>query len=230
MKEVWNRWLARFAGLKQRERALIVASCLAVVLVLGFQLVLQPQIGQRARFHQQIAQQQTDSRALQEQIQVLNLKRKDPDAVIHAELADARRQLHAVNDQFRHLQQALVTPQEMARVLEELLQHNHGLQLKSLRTLPMVSVSDMLPGKAEKTDKTVVEPAKDKRDAWLYRHAVQITVQGSYTDMLAYLSELEHLPRRVYWGELTLNAEAYPMSVITVTLYTISLEKTWLMV
>ena len=42
-----------------------------------------------------------------------------------------------------------------------------------------------------------------------------------------YLSALEHLPRRVYWGELKIDAQRWPASTMTVTVYTISLEKTW---
>jgi MSHA biogenesis protein MshJ len=237
MKATWQRWSVRFAALKQRERGLVVLGSLVVMLVLSYLLVLQPQLAKRAQLNQQIVQQQTDTRAVQEQVQALNLKRQNPDAVSRAQLVDTQQQLRVVNNQFKELQQALVTPQEMARVLEELLQHNHGLQLKSLRTLPMVSVSDMLAAKAEKdgqktgtTDKPVSIPAKDGREAWLYRHGVEITVQGRYGDMLAYLSELEKLPRRVYWGELRLSADTYPVAVLTVTLYTLSLEKMWLIV
>jgi MSHA biogenesis protein MshJ len=237
MKATWQRWSVRFAALKQRERGLVVLGSLVVMLVLSYLLVLQPQLAKRAQLNQQIVQQQTDTRALQEQVQALNQKRQNPDAVSRAQLVDTQQQLRVVNNQFKELQQALVTPQEMAHVLEELLQHNHGLQLKSLRTLPMVSVSDMLAAKAEKdgqkpgtTDKPVSTPAKEGREAWLYRHGVEITVQGRYGDMLAYLSELEQLPRRVYWGELRLSADTYPVAVLTVTLYTLSLEKMWLIV
>ena len=171
---------------------------------------------------------------MQEQIQALNKKRQDPDALTRTQLNDARKQLGAVNDQFKQLEQALVAPQEMAHVLEDLLHHNNRLQLKSLRTLPMTSINDILATTVEKdvqkTDKTAVVAGKESREAWLYRHGVEITVQGTYADMLAYLGELEQLPRRVYWGELRLSAETYPVAVLTVTLYTLSLEKMWLIV
>jgi MSHA biogenesis protein MshJ len=234
MKQRWLQWNTRFSRLQQRERGLIVVGGIGAMLLLGYMLVVQPRLAQRARLQQQVIQQQTDARVLQEQIQALNQKHQDPDALTRMQLSDARKQLGAVNDQFKQLEQALVTPQEMAHVLEDLLHHNSRLQLKSLRTLPMMSINDMLATKVEKdvekTDKTAVVAGKESHEAWLYRHGVEITVQGSYAGMLAYLSELEHLPRRVYWGELKLNAEAYPVAVLTVTLYTLSLDKLWLMV
>jgi MSHA biogenesis protein MshJ len=45
--------------------------------------------------------------------------------------------------------------------------------------------------------------------------------------MQAYLAALENLPRRVYWGELKIDARQWPANVMMVTVYTISLEKTW---
>jgi len=231
MKQLWPKWSARFSNLKQRERGLVVVGGIGAVLLLGYMLVVQPRLAQRARLQQQIIQQQADARPLQEQIQALNQKHQDPDALTRTQLNDARKQLQSVNDQFKQLQQALVTPQEMAHVLEDLLHHNNRLQLKSLRTLPMVSINDMLPAKVGKDEeKTAVVAGKEPRDAWLYRHGVEITVQGGYGDMLAYLSELEQLPRRVYWGELRLSADTYPVAILTVTLYTLSLEKMWLIV
>ena len=74
-------------------------------------------------------------------------------------------------------------------------------------------------------EKSQATGAKDT--AWLYRHGVEITVQGNYADMLAYLESLERLPRRVYWGALKIDAQKWPASQMTVTVYTISLEKTW---
>lgn len=230
MKEVWRRWTSRFAALTQRERAVLISGCLAAILLLGHLLILQPLFAQRARLTQQITQQRTDLHALTEQIQALNQSRSDPDAASRAQLAGLRQQLRALDDQFKQLQQVLVSPQEMADVLEDLLKRNRGLQLKALHTLPMLSVDDIVSGKAEKADKTAAAPAKEMHEAWLYRHGVEITLQGSYADILVYLGELEHLPRRVYWGELKLSAETYPVAVMTVTVYTLSLEKTWLVV
>ena len=133
----------------------------------------------------------------------------------------------------------------MGHLLDSLLQSHRGLQLVSLRSVPVMSVAELIAGSGKAaiatTAATPTTPtaaaapassasapaAKDSRDAWLYRHGVEITVQGSYADMQAYLAALEHLPRRVYWGELKIDAQHWPANTMTVTVYTISLEKTW---
>ena len=65
-------------------------------------------------------------------------------------------------------------------------------------------------------------------EAQIYKHGVEITVQGTYLDLLAYLAELERLPWRMYWGNLDLKVDEYPQSTLVLTLYTLSLDKAWL--
>jgi MSHA biogenesis protein MshJ len=166
-------------------------------------------------------QQRTDLAALRPQVVALQARQRDPDGATMAQLRALRQQLQLTDGEFVQLQRALVQPQEMGRLMESLLHAHRGLQLVGLRNVPVMSVSELLgaPKPAPVRD-------KEARD-WLYRHGVEITVQGSYADMQAYLAALENLPRRVYWGELRIDAQNWPTNLMTVTVYTIGLEKTW---
>lgn len=62
----------------------------------------------------------------------------------------------------------------------------------------------------------------------LYRHGVQVTVRGSYTDMIDYMAALERLPTQLFWGQAQLEVEDYPRAHVTLTLYTLSLDSKWL--
>ncbi|HEX5364876.1 MAG TPA: agglutinin biogenesis protein, partial [Gallionella sp.] len=64
----------------------------------------------------------------------------------------------------------------------------------------------------------------------IFRHAVQITVRGSYLELLNYLAALEKLPTQMLWGEVKFAVERHPDAVLTVTLSTLSMDKTWLSV
>ena len=46
----------------------------------------------------------------------------------------------------------------------------------------------------------------------------------------AALSELERLPTQMLWGDIKLVVVKYPTAELTVTLYTLSLDKIWLQV
>lgn len=62
----------------------------------------------------------------------------------------------------------------------------------------------------------------------LYRHGVQLVVEGGYQDMVDYLQALEHMPTRLFWGGASLDAQKYPKARLTLTLYTLSLDQKWI--
>jgi MSHA biogenesis protein MshJ len=48
--------------------------------------------------------------------------------------------------------------------------------------------------------------------------------------LLRYVTALEKMPAQMFWGEANLSVEKYPDAVFTLTVYTLSLDKTWLAV
>jgi MSHA biogenesis protein MshJ len=62
----------------------------------------------------------------------------------------------------------------------------------------------------------------------LYRHGVEIVLQGSYLDMIQYMDALQALPNQLFWGKARLDAGQYPNSRLTLTLYTLSLDTKWM--
>jgi MSHA biogenesis protein MshJ len=62
----------------------------------------------------------------------------------------------------------------------------------------------------------------------LFRHGVEITLSGSYLDMIAYMEALESLPTQLFWGKAEFEVENYPNARLTLTLYTLSMDKKWM--
>lgn len=62
----------------------------------------------------------------------------------------------------------------------------------------------------------------------IYRHGIEITVQGPYLGLLAYLAALDAMPVKLYWGKAELIVTAYPLSRLTFTVYTLSLDQIWI--
>ena len=62
----------------------------------------------------------------------------------------------------------------------------------------------------------------------LYRHGVELAVEGSFADLLAYMQALEDMPQRVLWGGVQLKVEQYPKALLTLRIYTLSLDRGWL--
>lgn len=225
------RWLS----MARRERALALAAALVLVLGLGELSLIEPPLVQRARLVREMQAQQLEQQALQ---QHLSGGVRDPDAPLRAQLDGLQAQVRVTEHEFSDLQNGLVQPQHMGALLQSLLTEHRGLRLLGLRSLPVTPIGDAggarkILAANERTSGTAAaaSPASAAGatgdDAWLYRHAVEVRVQGSYADMLAYLQSLESLPRRVHWGDLEIDARKHPANVMTVTLFTVSLEKSW---
>jgi MSHA biogenesis protein MshJ len=235
-------WGARWRALPRRERGLLVVAAIVCVVGAGDLLLLEPALKDRARLLRQIGEQNTAREALEAGAGVLA---RDPEAAVREQLETLRMQLRATEREFESMQNGLVQPQHMGALLQSLLAEQHGLRLIGLRSLPVTPLGQtaMLATKklaaesaataaapiaagAATYPTTVASPSRID-EAWLYRHAVEVRVQGSYADMLAYLRAIEGLPRHVRWGDLEIDARAYPASTMTITLFTVSLEKTW---
>jgi MSHA biogenesis protein MshJ len=91
--------------------------------------------------------------------------------------------------------------------------------------IPQASASSA-GGKSTPVPQAVAVPAQHME---IFKHGVEITVEGNYRDLLRYLTELEKLPWRMYWSQVQLKVEEQPpRTLMTFTVFTLSLEKTWL--
>ena len=214
-----DRWLA----LARRERALLLGAAIVCVLGAGDLLLLEPALKDRARLLRQITEQNAAWQALEASA---GTTARDPDATARRQLESLRTQLRATEREFQSMQNGLVQPQHMGALLKSLLAEQHGLRLLALRSLPVTALDPAVGVRKTSADKPAPTGTRNE-ESWLYRHAVEVRIQGSYADMLAYLRAIEALPRRVRWGDVEIDARGYPANTMTVTLYTVSLERTW---
>jgi MSHA biogenesis protein MshJ len=226
-----KQWAERIDARSLRERLLIFGMAALAVVMLVTSLALDPLHAKRKVLLQQVAEQQSRVAAAQTQIQTLIAARSaDPDAANRSRLTDLKSRIGQSEEKLASFQQGLVSSDRMTEVLKDLLSRNRGVKLVSLRTLPVTTLAD----EAGKPVPAQKEPAKegqpiDPRNA-IYKHGVEVTVEGSYGDLLGYVAELESMQWQVFWGGAALSVQTYPVSRLTLTLYTMSLEKTWLSV
>lgn len=226
MKELWGKYASRFDGLGFRERALVVAAALMGILLLGHVLFVEPQLARQAFLSKQLAKQQNDLKQIQEQMRLAESRLRDPDADNRDALERLRANLSELEGRLRDFEKILVPPDKVAVLLEELLSRNRGVKLVSLRTLPVGSLIER---------KEAVKAAEDAgedtgRQGALYKHGVEITLEGSYPELLEYVSQIERLSGQLLWSRMTLAVDEHPRARLTLTVYTVSLDKTWLTV
>jgi MSHA biogenesis protein MshJ len=235
VKAQWLKLAARIDRSTLRQRIGVFAACATLVLYLLFMLALDPLLREQARLRDRIAQQQTAMAGVDTTItSLVEAFARDPDASSRQRLDAARTETRTLSDSLAAMQKGLVTPEQMAPLLQTILRANGKLQLVSLTTLPVTAVGGTPAGTPAPAAATVtpaasaaVAPAAPAAGL-LYRHGVQVTVQGTYLDMVDYMATLERLPTQLFWGEARLDVDAYPRAHVTLTLYTLSLDSKWL--
>jgi MSHA biogenesis protein MshJ len=227
MKQRWQKFAARIDALSQRERILGFAASAAVLYTIAQIGVIGPLLRKQELLNIQVVQQQNNIAGINAEItQKLKEAEADPDAPVRARLAETREESARLGESLRSMQQGLVPPDRVAPLLESILRANGRLKMVSLRTLPVESLSSLGAKKEGAAGEPAAKPAP-KREL-LFRHGVEVTVRGSYLDMVDYMTALEGLPTQLFWGKAQLEVEEYPSVHLTLTLYTLSLDEKWM--
>lgn len=223
MKRYWELARGRIDDLSLRERLMIFAAVAFVVIALIDSMLLDPLLAKQKALSGKVVQQQEKMKELQGQIQNLLQARSDDErSPLRQRVAQLQMQLQEQDAYTQSRRDRLVEPGKMAELLEQVLSRNGELQLVELKTLP---VDFLIPQAAN-----AAAEAKPGGQRQIFKHGVQISVRGGYLDMLRYLDALENMPTQMFWGEVSLSVDQYPEAVLTLTLYTLSLDKTWLTV
>lgn len=243
---------ARFDRMSLRERLLVFAAVLTGVVVLWQSMFMEP-LAQREKA---LSLELTD---LQESLSRLahvteSVASSDPTSVAENRLAERQKALDAINAKLAAESAGLIPPAQMVAVIHDVLRHQQGLKLISLRNLPVRSLASAKPTTSEKTEKTEKTESTDEsassappgsaepRDAQLpgapaasslansgpYLHPVELVVEGRYLDIITYLHALEGLKWHFYWRVLELETRQYPLNRVRIELSTVSLDKEWI--
>jgi MSHA biogenesis protein MshJ len=226
-----------------RERIMLFAAAAAAIVFLLFALYLNPLLARQAVLRAQISQQRDNISGIDGEISgKLKAFEIDPNAAANARLAAMNAETAQLSASLRAMQKGLVAPERIPPLLESILKANGRLQLVSMKTMPPSPFSDgAFPLKprtaAAATPETAASviaasPAAAAAPAapsdLLYRHGVELTVRGNYLDMVNYLDALEAMPTQLFWGRVALEVEQYPNARLTLTVYTLSLDKKWM--
>ena len=230
-------YLERFDKLQLRERRLILIAAVAGVLLVGYSLFIDPAQRNTAAKKTLIATQQAELDTLQTQLVKLREQARQPDAALRRDIAQMKQSTAALETELHQFDHMLVSPEQMPRVLQSMLAKHRGLELVRVKTLPVTPllqpVADKQAGTAP-SQPNQAQPAKQDKPApppgGIYRHAVEITLSGSYAELTAYADELQRISPRPLWSGMQLKVVEYPRSELTFTLYTLSLDLPWLAV
>jgi len=204
VKAYWATLAARIDQMSLRQRAMLFATLSLILVALAHVALIEPVLARQKRLIDRVNLNQSQLTAVRAQIESV-LKdeesgRKDPEQTalreLEAKVAKAEQAL-------AQRKRGFVSPTRLPALLRTLMGPGEAVKLEALRVVPGVPVEGS-PG--------------------FYRHGVDLTLKGSYFDLVQYLARLEKLPARLLWGRTELQAEEYPEVRLTVQVRTVGTQ------
>lgn len=240
LSDQWSEWSKRFAARPLRERQMVGGAAVLCVGLIMFSSFVDPAESKTRILKQGINLQRNELQQLTEQLKALQDPQRDPNTALGTELNVTQERVKDVERQLRAYEHLLVPPGKVTQLLQGLLSKHRGLELVSLKTLPVrplvgpkVAVQEAVPASGSTTavEKTMESAAAAPGVVGgMYRHGIEITLAGSYADLVAYAEELQRISPRPLWSGMQLTVVKYPRNELTIQLYTLSLELPWLAV
>lgn len=207
-------------ALSLRERALLFVGVLVALYLIAANVVFGSLLGDLSRLDNELKSKREQVRTLQTQVEKIAAERgRDPNETNRARIAELKARLREREGDLTGAMQGVVSPREMARMVEQALSRNRGLTVVSVENLPPEPLVEGGGAPAE---------GQGNPGAGMYRHGLRIELTGQYPDILRYLRSLETLSWKVFWSEVQIKTEKHPVSRVTLVIYTLSLDEAWI--
>ncbi len=205
--QLWNQLSDKFLALSLREKWLLFVCGLVGLSMLVFTLLIEPAYLDLQEKNVKSMSLTQSNQKQQGELLVLQAKlNKDPDKEVDLELKKLLVESQELSFELAEIVDRLVTPSQMAQLLESVLNAGNGLKLESLESLQPEAISD----NQENSD-----------NSKYFLHPVRMELTGSYFDISIYLQSLESLPVSYYWRTFEYSVEEYPKARLVFEVYTL---------
>ena len=207
MNEFWLSLEERFGEVSAREKLLIALCGLVVVIMLLFTLVLEPKLNEIISNERQLSNlKQANQKIEIDTLRIQAQLKKDPNAEIDRAISNLLTESQHLSMQLAEIIEHLITPSQMAELLENVLEQQSGIHLLSLQTLP---------------SEPITEDKEASQYSGYYVHPVRMELTGDYFSIANYLNKLESLPASYYWRSFSYKVEEYPKAKLVLEVYTL---------
>ncbi len=248
-RATWQAWARAFDARAPRERMLLAAAGVAAAFMLADAVWLQPALRTWDHAQAQRKTQATQGAELASATLQAQIAQEQQRLRQQTTLDQTRLRVQDGERLMREFESTLVGPEQMLPLLEQMLARHGQVRVREMKPLGR---ADLLlpPGAAVPAPATnppttpagqppptaqALAPAAAASAAGggvalpgLYRHGVELTLEGSFADLMGYVAALEEMPQRMLWGGMSFRVEQHPRAVLTLRLYTLSTSRHWI--
>jgi len=201
-------------ALSLRERSIII---LTIVILLGFvwwNYFALPMQEKTKQLNQQ-------SKSLEIEIVTINatvkaIQKRMANGVFKArqqKLAQLKLELKRINALLEAKTQALIEPEEMFDLMQQLIFAESRLKLITM--------------KRKQVEAVFSDHMEENPQPVIYRHVMQVSFEGKFEHILKYIQKLEFLKWRLIWERISLKSSEYPIITVNIEISTLSDNEYW---
>lgn len=222
--QYWERFADRIDSREMRERMLISISVWAAVYLLWDFVVYQPLSENRNEIKSRFDSVSSELTKLgaQEKVFVKALS-NNPNVSRKREILSLETQLEKVDVDLQKLAVGLIAAERLPEVLHEVLLSINSLELTGMQTRPTkklplqtMQVNSSTNGDVEGVEAEIVG---------IFKHSVEIAIEGDYFSVVEYLQRMEDLEWKVYWDFLDYKVDDWPKASVILEVFTLSTEE-----
>lgn len=210
----WRQVRRQFDSRLPNERKLLIIAGLALVWFVSDALLITPALTQIKAASKREAVAAAATAAMQGELNRKRVEMANQMLAAQREQVSLRERLAQGKAELERQQAMLAPASEMRTLLEGLLAQGGRLRVLAMRTQPPKEVS--FPGAAGRDAGT---------PSMLFKHGLEITLSGSYLELLQWLRSVENLPRRLLCDGLTLSSDEHARLTLTLMVHTFSPDR-----
>lgn len=213
MSKVIKQLVEKFDSLPVRARLLATFVCILVVAFVVDALWISVNFNRANQLKSEISQTELTMQSLIEsQTEINRSFSQNKYNPFHERIGDVEKQIQILQNQLKKKSAYLIKPEEMGSILSEIFQHSKRLKLVSLEKKPI----------------EVLFEDEKKESVLLYRHSFELAFEGGYSDTQKFIEQLEKMPQKVSFEAFDYSVGIYPLSVTTLKVSTLSLNRKWI--
>lgn len=197
-------------SLRERYLVLVVLFALVVLIAQGFLMVTG--LDKHDAVQARIEKHQQETQRLQQLLRETELAVNNPNIqALQLDNRNLREKITVLQQRIGEINERLMTPKLMIGLLKELMAQQRDLTVLSFEVLPVKTIESNLDGAS-----------------LFYQHGLSLQLEGTFEALSAYLAEIEANDRQLFWDDLVIETESFPILRIELQVHTLSQSEEWL--
>ncbi|MBI2749234.1 MAG: hypothetical protein HYX43_07840 [Burkholderiales bacterium] len=210
MKQRWQQLVARIDALNLRERVFLFLAIIVCTLALADTVWLSPAQIAYTQAKQRVTAQGLELKRLRGELQGA-AQPVDASKVVRDEIAEINQRLDAVNEDIKAVAPLAEGGPAIEQTLVQFLRRHEGLTLLRTGTVKQEAVATA----------AATAPSAATSVPVVSRRGLELSVSGSYAELVRYVKTLENALPTLRWGTLELKATPQRPPELTLQVYVV---------